>query len=104
MTARTLAEEKTADLVVVAQVAGAVVAVETGEGYAVLVECGRGRWQALVQLLGGGQTVKQGGRLWVRIEHSDEVDRVLVDLVDVCAEVRVRCPRAVQLPLLISVE
>ena len=56
----------------------------------------------LVNLLAAGQPCGlQTGRRWVRaeVQHTDEVDRRIMDLIDVLIDIRVLHPTMVQLPL-----
>jgi len=98
---------------VVGQIAGADVALGWREGHQVVLVAWPGLLEVprpligaplplvgLVQLLGGGRYVQDdAGSWWAEIVHTEELDRLLVELVDLFAEIRVSHPRMVQLPL-----
>jgi len=47
----------------------------------------------------GARYVERQGATWAEIVHDERVDRLLVELVDLFAELRVRHPRMMQLTL-----
>jgi hypothetical protein len=60
----------------------------------------RANLAGLVELLGGCRYVPdEEGRMWAEVVHTEAVDRLLVELVDVCAAIRYAHPQMVQLRL-----
>ena len=98
------------EMVRVGSVAGANVGVERRGGEnVIMVEWPLAGYQplhpavVLSQLLGCGPVRKgQDGRAWAEVRHTEEVDRLLVELVDLFAEIRSRHPRMVQLRLVLD--
>lgn len=56
----------------------------------------------LVNLLAAGKSCKlEAGRKWMRaeVQHTDEVDQRVMQLIDVLIDIRVLHPKVMQLPL-----
>lgn len=60
--------------------------------------------QRLAGLLGIGQTdiVRRGGILYWRVHHSQQIDRLLVELIDLMISIRYAHPSLVQLELALT--
>ena len=94
---------------VIGQIAGCDIALDWRDGHQVILVAWHGVTQlplplvGLVQLLGGARYVQDdAGSWWAEIVHTEKLDRLLVALVDLFAEIRVSHPRMVQLPLLLD--
>jgi len=80
----------------------------TDEGQDILFE-DVGRCRLMAAVLGVGTSPRQvgrseGGRRWIVVPHTREVDRIIYDLVDILIDIRMKHPTMVQLRLQLTEE